>query len=82
MKTKLIDILTEDSVICLKNGTVVKGAKEVANVIDNCCELYNYVYIQTMKKELTKGFIIGGLLTIAIVGSYELYKKAKHQEEK
>lgn len=52
---KFKEILTDESVIHFVDGTIIKGAEAVGEVILNCCKAY------------TKGYLIGIVSGCAIV---------------
>ena len=71
------DIINEESVIILSNGTVVKGAKQVAGLIIGCCEGY---YKSRLNTTLKYG-AIGAVIALGIIGGTILTKDKNRKKE-
>lgn len=71
---ELSKLLTNESVISFADGTAVKGAEEVAEVIIRCCKAYNDGFVQALTKEAIKGVVIGVILTGTVIGVSKLIK--------
>ena len=67
-------LLTDESVISFTDGTVIEGSEKVGAVIMRCCREYNNGYMHGLTKMITKGIVVGVILTGVGIGISKIIK--------
>ena len=71
-------ILTDETTLVFTNGEVIKGAKEVGDVIMACCRVYTRAYMQAyLKSFTTRALVTGGVIAAGTVTVIVIRNKIK-----